>query len=694
LTAALTVGVTVPPSLQAFTWGLGERERLTARLAEAAGLTDLGPGRRFELSYADFTPAPSRRARAMVPAVLRVGAGAGTLIGVLGFAAGEVRLLAPDGRTVGCPAFELVAWLRSVVEADRRPAFDAAVARAGIETARAAAVSDALCVAALGSERIAEGVQLRPAQRSLGAALAAGGAARRLAVAVAAYLAQLVLFAGLWWMVGARALAQSDGPPSRSVAVIAAVIAALVSARLAASWTAGRLAVDVGESLRERLLDGVLALDPEPLRAEGIGQLLGRVVETEALESLALGGGLVAAAGLFELVTGAVILAFGVRGGWMLGLLGGWLGLSALVVAGGQAALRRWSALRLTLTHDLVERMAGQRTLVAQQPPELWHREEEAALDRYERAGRALDRRIALVTSFLPRGWIVAAVALLAPSLPGAAGHPGAFAVSLGGVLFIYGALRKLAQSSPALGAAALAWQQVAPLFRPADAAPSTAPSPPPSPPGTAPVAGERPLIAARELTFRYPGRTAPVLSGCAFELRRGDRVLLEGASGSGKSTLGSLLAGLRRPDTGQLLLDGVDQSALGLARWRAQIGSAPQFHENHVFSHTLLFNLLLGRAWPPRREDVAEAEAVLRELDLGPLLERMPSGLEQLIGESGWQLSHGERSRLFIARSLLQPLDARVLDESFAALDPETLERALACVRRRADTLVVIAHP
>jgi ATP-binding cassette, subfamily B, bacterial len=112
------------------------------------------------------------------------------------------------------------------------------------------------------------------------------------------------------------------------------------------------------------------------------------------------------------------------------------------------------------------------------------------------------------------------------------------------------------------------------------------------------------------------------------------------------------------------------------------------------VFSASFVFNLLLGRAWPPRREDIAEAEAVLRELDLGPLLERMPSGLEQLVGDSGWQLSHGERSRLFIARSLLQPLDVRVLDESFAALDPETLERALACVLRRAETLVVIAHP
>jgi len=201
-------------------------------------------------------------------------------------------------------------------------------------------------------------------------------------------------------------------------------------------------------------------------------------------------------------------------------------------------------------------------------------------------------------------------------------------------------------------------------------------------------------LIVGHDVGFRYPGRHDPVLRGCDFQIRKGDRVLLEGPSGGGKSTLGALLAGLRTPDSGQLQLAGVDQAAIGVARWRSRVGAAPQFHENHVFSASMLFNLLLGRAWPPRREDVAEAEAVLRELDLAPLVERMPSGLEQLVGESGWQLSHGEKSRLYIARSLLQPLDARVLDESFAALDPETLERALACVLKRAETLVVIAHP
>ena len=62
-------------------------------------------------------------------------------------------------------------------------------------------------------------------------------------------------------------------------------------------------------------------------------------------------------------------------------------------------------------------------------------------------------------------------------------------------------------------------------------------------------------------------------------------------------------------------------------------------------------------------------------------------------MGETGWQLSQGERSRLYIARALLQRAEVSVLDERFAALDPENLERCLRCVLRRAPALVVIAH-
>jgi ATP-binding cassette subfamily B protein len=65
-----------------------------------------------------------------------------------------------------------------------------------------------------------------------------------------------------------------------------------------------------------------------------------------------------------------------------------------------------------------------------------------------------------------------------------------------------------------------------------------------------------------------------------------------------------------------------------------------------------------------------------------------------QMIGETGWQLSHGERSRLYIARALMQDADVLIFDESFAALDPENVRRALECVLRRARSVLVIAHP
>ncbi len=101
-----------------------------------------------------------------------------------------------------------------------------------------------------------------------------------------------------------------------------------------------------------------------------------------------------------------------------------------------------------------------------------------------------------------------------------------------------------------------------------------------------------------------------------------------------------------------------------------------------------------MGRDGWLTEKDHQEAEAICRELGLGPLLEKMPAGMLQMVGESGWQLSHGERSRVFVARTLLQGGELVILDESFAALDPVTLDACAATVLHRAPTLLVIAHP
>jgi ATP-binding cassette subfamily B protein len=170
--------------------------------------------------------------------------------------------------------------------------------------------------------------------------------------------------------------------------------------------------------------------------------------------------------------------------------------------------------------------------------------------------------------------------------------------------------------------------------------------------------------------------------------------VLIEGRSGSGKSTFGAVVAGLRAPQAGTILVRGLDQHSLGAYGYRTRVVCAPQFHENHVFSASLAFNVLMGRAWPPAAADLEEATQLLGELGLTPLLQRMPAGVHQMVGDAGWQLSHGERSRLFLARALLQRAELVILDESLGSLDPATQLLVLAAIERRATTVMVIAHP
>jgi len=90
----------------------------------------------------------------------------------------------------------------------------------------------------------------------------------------------------------------------------------------------------------------------------------------------------------------------------------------------------------------------------------------------------------------------------------------------------------------------------------------------------------------------------------------------------------------------------------------------------------------------------MAEARSLCGELGLDDLIARMPGGLAQLVGETGWQLSHGEKSRLYIARTLLQGAELVILDESFASLDPETMGLAVRCALKHAPSVMIVCHP
>jgi ATP-binding cassette subfamily B protein len=297
-----------------------------------------------------------------------------------------------------------------------------------------------------------------------------------------------------------------------------------------------------------------------------------------------------------------------------------------------------------------------------------------------------------VLASLAARGWLligVAAIGFGAIATGDAKIAP--VAIALGGVLLVYRALRSMVNGATRVVAAGRAAWQLRALLRAADRS-----DPPVSPRHAVrpeDSSGKTALLAAHQVGMSYPGRARPVLVDCSVSLAAGDRLLVLGPSGAGKTTLASLLSGSQQPTHGLLLLDGMDYASLR-GFWRRWVVAVPQFNDNHVFHGSLAFNLLLGREWPPRRQMLVEAEALCRELHLGPLLDKMPAGLEQIVGEVGWQLSHGEQSRLFVARALLQRPDVVILDESFGALDPESLRSCFETVLARARTLVLIAHP
>ena len=435
------------------------------------------------------------------------------------------------------------------------------------------------------------------------------------------------------------------------------------------------------------MLAGTLRTDPDEIRHQGIGHLVGRVLESEAVESLAQSGGILAVVAVIDLGIAATALGFGAGGPVHVLLLLGWLAIGMGVAWRYALHRRSWTETRLQMTHELIERMVGHRTRLAQEDPGQRHESEDRLLDRYVDASRAMDRVAAILEGLVPRGWLVLGLLWLGYRL---LFSTGSLALALAGVLLARRAIARLALSTAQLSGAWIAWKQVASLAhaarrREADAPPAVAVARP-----AVPV----PVLETRNVVFRYENRSTPALDGCDLRIEPGDRVLLLGSSGSGKSTLVSILAGLRCPRSGLVLCHGLDRQSLGADAWRRRIALAPQFQENHIFAATLAFNLLMGRRWPPTPEDVDEAETVCRDLGLADLLRRMPAGLHQLVGETGWQLSHGERSRVYIARALLQNADVVILDESCAALDPETLQLAMRCALNRASTLLLIAHP
>ncbi len=179
------------------------------------------------------------------------------------------------------------------------------------------------------------------------------------------------------------------------------------------------------------------------------------------------------------------------------------------------------------------------------------------------------------------------------------------------------------------------------------------------------------------------------VLAGVDFHAGAGDVVALVGATGAGKTTLISLIPRFYDPTAGRVLLDGVDVRQFRLRALRQQVALVLQ--QPLVFPTTVRENIAYGRpdATPAR---IAEA-AGLAQLD--DFLERLPDGLDTVVGEAGATLSGGEQLRITIARAIVRDAPVLILDEPTAALDAATEARVLAGLERLMEgrTTFVIAH-
>lgn len=204
-----------------------------------------------------------------------------------------------------------------------------------------------------------------------------------------------------------------------------------------------------------------------------------------------------------------------------------------------------------------------------------------------------------------------------------------------------------------------------------------------------APNHRQRPIgrLELRDVTFGYSALAPPLLDGVSLVLEPGARVAVVGGSGSGKSTLGRLAAGLYRPWSGEVLLDGAPIEHIPQAALASHVAHVDQ--SVFLFRGTVRDNLTL---WDPSTDDAVLVRA-LADAGLLATVEARSGRLDSPVLEFGANFSGGQRQRMEIARALATDPALLILDEATAALDPLVEEEIEAAIRRRGCATLVIAH-
>ncbi|ATU94528.1 ABC transporter [Phyllobacterium zundukense] len=193
--------------------------------------------------------------------------------------------------------------------------------------------------------------------------------------------------------------------------------------------------------------------------------------------------------------------------------------------------------------------------------------------------------------------------------------------------------------------------------------------------------------LEVRNVHFRYADNEASVLKGISLSVSAGECIGIAGPSGSGKTTLLKLLAGLSLPTTGQVLIDGVPLSSLGLAAYRDRVGCVLQ--EDRLFAGSIFENITAfdSSADPAWVEACAQMAAIHNEIVA------MPMGYETLVGDMGSSLSGGQKQRVVLARAIYRRPSLLLLDEATSNLDHANEQAINAAVRCLPITRIIIAH-
>ncbi|MBM6694668.1 ABC transporter ATP-binding protein [Pseudoflavonifractor capillosus] len=195
--------------------------------------------------------------------------------------------------------------------------------------------------------------------------------------------------------------------------------------------------------------------------------------------------------------------------------------------------------------------------------------------------------------------------------------------------------------------------------------------------------------VVFRDVSFTYDGAQSPALSQVSFTAEPGETVALVGPSGGGKTTAASLIPRFWDVDTGAVEVGGVDVRQIDPHVLMDQVAFV--FQNNRLFKASILENVRAARPNASREQVLAALEAA----QCGDILEKLPQGLDTVIGTEGTYLSGGEAQRIALARAILKDAPIVVLDEATAFADPENealIQKAFARLTKDR-TVIMIAH-